>query len=118
MTRGQPPTSPWLFYDSGGDFQGRHITGTATFSGVLTGTDPTAWTNALTGGTVHRDAGCAYTKLIIGPLNPDGSPAAGAKVIDVSGLSGDRSFSAAQLAAVGLSTVADIANAPQITASP
>ena len=118
MAHGNPPTSPWLFYDSGADFQGKHITGTVTFSGALTGTDPTTWTSALTGGTVTRDAGCTYTKLIIGPLNPDGTPAAGAKVINMSGFTGSKTFTPAQLAAVGLSTVADVAAAPQITASP
>lgn len=119
MTHGAPPASPWQFYDSGGDANNKHVTATVTYSGSITpGTAPSTWTNPLTGGTFHRDAGCLYTKVIIGALNSDGSPGAGSKVVDVSGTSGDRAFTAVQLAAVGLSTVADIANAPQITASP
>jgi hypothetical protein len=89
-----PPTSPYQFYDSGSDYRGRHITG----------------------GTVTRDAGCMYTRIVLGMLNADGSPAAGSKVIDVSGLSGPRSFTKAQLNSVGLVTVDDIMNAPQISA--
>jgi hypothetical protein len=99
-----PPTSPYQFYDSGSDYRGRHITGTVTFDGA----------NNLTGGTVTRDAGCMYTRIVLGMLNADGSPAAGSKVIDVSGLSGPRSFTKAQLNSVGLVTVDDIMNAPQI----
>lgn len=108
MAKGDPPTSPWMFYDSGGDYLDRHITGTVTFDG----------TNTLTGGTVTRDAGCVYVKLIIGSLDADGTPSASAKVIDMSGFTGARNFTKAQLNSVGLTTVADILNAPQITASP
>lgn len=116
MAKGQPPTSPWLFYDSGGDSGDHHITGSVTFSGTLTGSDPSAWTATLTGGTVTRDAGCVWTKLIIGPLNPDGTPATGTRVIDMSGVTGARNFSQAQLNAVGLVRVNDISGL-QITAS-
>jgi len=99
--RGDPLTSPWMFYDSGGDYQGNRITGTVTFDGTQT----------LTGGTVHRDAGCVYTKIIIGdPANPT-------HTINVAGLTGDRVFSKAQLNAVGLVTVSDI-QGYQITAAP
>lgn len=118
MAKGDPPTSPWMFYDSGGDYQGRHITGTITFAGTITtGTDPATWTNTVTGGTVTRDPGCLYTKIIVGPLNPDGSPAPTAKVIDASGFEGSHTFTQAQMNAVGLGTVANVA-AKQITASP
>lgn len=93
---GDPITSPYQFYDSGPDNTGKRITGTVTFSGAWTGT------NALTGGTVHRDNGCQWTKILIGdPTNPD-------HTINVGNLNGDRSFSAVQLAAVGLNTVADL----------
>lgn len=112
MAKGDNPTSPWAVYDSGRDYLGRRITATVTFSGVWNGT------NALTGATVTRDSGCVYTKIIIGALNPDGTPASGAKVIDMTGFTGSRSFTSGQLSAVGLNTVADIRNAPQITASP
>lgn len=108
MAKGDPPVSPWTFYDSGGDYLGLHIVGVVTFDG----------TNTLTGGTVTRDAGCQYVKIIIGPLNPDGTPSATAKVIDVSGLSGPRSFTKAQLNSIGLVTVDDVMHAGQITASP
>jgi len=119
MAKGDPPTSPWAFYDSGGDYLGRHITATVAFSGTITpGTDPSTWTNALTGGTVTRDAGCVYTTVIIGALNPDGTPSASAKVFDMSAFTGSRAFTANQLRAVGLATVADIMTAPQITAAP
>jgi hypothetical protein len=107
MAKGDPPTSPWMFYDSGGDYLGRKITGTVTFDG----------TNTLTGGTVTRDAGCVYTKVIIGPLNLDGTPSAQAKVIDMSGFEGSRTFTKAQLNSAGLFTVSDILGT-QITASP
>ena len=118
MTRGVPPTSPWQFYDSGADANGKHIRATVTFSGTLTGTDPAGWTNPLTGGTVVRDQNpdCLYTRVIIGPLNPDGTPAAGSKVLAVP--AGTTTFTANQLHAAGLNTVADVANAGQITASP
>lgn len=99
--RGDPLTSPWQFYDSGGDYLDRHITGTVTFDGAQT----------LTGGTVHRDAGCMYTKILIG------NPASPTHTIDVANLSGDRAFSKAQLNAVGLFVVNDILGS-QITAAP
>lgn len=107
MARGDPLTSPWMFYDSGGDYLGRHITGTVTFDG----------TNTLTGATVTRDAGCVYTKLIIGDLNPDGTPSGSAKVINMTGFTGARSFTKAQVNAAGLVVVSDIMGF-QITASP
>jgi hypothetical protein len=102
------PTSPWTF-DSTTDGNGKAISGTVTFSGAWTGT------NALTGGTFHRDAGCVFTKVVIGAINQDGTYPAGTKVIDVSGVNGDQVFSQAQLHAVGLDTVADILTAPQTT---
>jgi hypothetical protein len=105
------PTSPWMFY-SAEDANGKVISGAVTFSG--------AWNvaNALTGGTFHRDAGCLYNKVILGTINTDGTFPAGTKVVDVSAVNGDKTFTPAQLATVGLTTVADILNAPQITASP
>lgn len=100
------PTSPWMFYDSGSDYLGRKIVATVTFNG----------SNTLTGATVVRDAGCVYTKVIIGALNADGSPGPSAKVINVP--AGTTNFNQGQLNGVGLVTVDDIKNAPQITASP
>ncbi len=117
MVHGGPLLSPWMFYNSGDDANGKKITATVTFSGtILAGTNPSTWTNPLTGGTFHRDGGCLYNKVIVGPLNPDGSPSVSAKVIDVSTLSGDRVFTQAQMNSAGLNTVADIATT-QVTAS-
>lgn len=106
MARGDPPTSPWMFYDSGGDYLGRHITATVTFDGA----------NTLTGATITRDAGCVYTKVIIGTLNPDGSPTGTAKTINMTNQT-SRTFNKNQLNAAGLETVSDILGF-QITASP
>lgn len=99
--QGTGPVSPWEFYNSGGDYQGKAITGTVTFNG----------SNVLLGGTVIRDAGCVYTKILVGdPENPS-------KTINVANLNGSRSFSQAQLNAVGLVNVSDIIGF-QITAAP
>jgi hypothetical protein len=100
-TGGGLPSSPWAFYDSGGDYLGRSITGVVTF-----GAD-----QVLTGATVTRDAGCQYTKIIVG------DPAAPLRTINVAGLEGSRSFTKAQLNAVGLTVLTDIYGL-QITASP
>lgn len=90
------PTSPWMFYDSGGDYQGNGIRGTVTFNGIWNGS------NALTGGSVTRDVGCVWTKIIVGdPTNPT-------RTLNVGNLVGTRNFTAAQLAAVGFNTVGDI----------
>jgi len=102
-----PPTSPWVFY-SAADANGKVISATVTFDG----------TNTLTGATVHRDANCAYNKVILGSINTDGSLPAGTRVFDVSNFVGDRSFTSGQLNAAGFTTVSDIQNAPQITVSP
>jgi hypothetical protein len=104
MSHGGPVTSPYV-YDSGGDFQGNHITITVTFDDA---------TRALIGAVVHRDAGCVYTKILIG-LGGDGTPNTTTRVINVGNLVGDRSFTPTQMAAVGLNTIDDIL-ALQITA--
>lgn len=98
---GGPPSSPWAFYDSGGDYLGRSITGTVTF-----GAD-----QVLTGATVTRDAGCVYTKILIG------EPGGTIRTINVANLTGSRSFTKAQLNAVGLTVLTDIYGF-QITATP
>lgn len=103
------PTSPWRFYQAT-DANGASIWAQVTFTGTFADADP------LTGGSVHRDATCLYTKVIIGSINQDGTLPAGTKVVNVP--SGDTNFSAAQLSLVGLNTLADVRNAPQITASP
>lgn len=103
------PTSPWRFY-SATDANGASIWAQVTFTGTF------ADAVALTGAAVHRDPACLYTKVIIGSINTDGSLPAGTKVVAVP--SGDTNFNAAQLSVVGLNTIADVRNAPQITASP
>lgn len=105
MARGDPPTSPWTFYDSGIDATGKRI----WFSGTF-GAD-----NVLTGGVGHRDAGCQWTKLYIG-LGPDGTPNSSTRVIDLSGFTGDHSFTPAQMSSVGLNTVSDIMAIGNLTA--
>jgi hypothetical protein len=104
MSHGGPVVSPYV-YDSGGDFQGNHITITVVFNDV---------SRALTSATVHRDAGCVYTKILIG-IGADGTPNTTTKVINVGNLVGDRSFTPTQMAAVGLNTIDDILSL-QITA--
>lgn len=108
MARGDNPTSPWTFW-SANDNEGEVISATVTWVGAWTGANP------LTGGTVFRDPGCAYTKVIIG-VGPDGTPNTSTRIVNVP--SGTTSVTAGQLSAVGLDTVADVLGAPQITAIP
>jgi hypothetical protein len=97
MAHGGTPTSPWVFYDSGADSTGKHIWFSVSF-----GVD-----NVLTGGIGHRDAGCQWTKLLIG-LGPDGTPDSSTRTINLAGFTGDHAFTAPQLNSVGLTTVADV----------
>lgn len=106
MARGDNPTSPWTFWQAQ-DNNGNGISATVTFSGAWTGS------NALTGGTVFRDPACAYTKVIIG-VGADGTPNTSTRVVNVP--AGTTPVTGGQLGAVGLHTVADVQNAPQITA--
>lgn len=74
-------------------------------------------TRALLGILVHRDAGCRYTRILVG-LGNDGNPANTDKVIDVSGLEGDRTVPGQRidyLLTHGLATIDDIL-ALQVTA--
>lgn len=104
------PTSPWMFYGVTKDQGGFWISAQVTFTGQWGPTAP------LTGGTVFRDPASPYTKVIIGSINQNGTLPVGTKVVNVP--SGTTTFTPAQLAAVGLATIGDISNAPQITASP
>lgn len=69
---------------------------------------------ATTGATLHRDADCQFSKILIG-LGEDGSPDSTLKSFDLSGFEGDRNFSAGQLGARGFGTIDDFL-ASQITA--
>lgn len=106
------PTSPWTFYavTGGVNYDQTLIAFTVTFSGTW------APSTALTGGQTFRDPASPYTRVAIGALNQDGSPATGTKVVTVP--SGTTNFTAGQLSAVGLNTIGDITGAPQITALP
>jgi hypothetical protein len=107
MAKGDPPSSPWT-YDSGGDFQDRHVSISIVFNNA---------TRVLQSATLHRDAGCVYTKIYIG-LGVDGKPDSTTHVFNIGNLTGDRSVNSTQLAAVGLNTIEDVTALGQITAGP
>lgn len=105
------PTSPWTFWEVRDSSTETVVwlSATVSFTGQWGPAAP------LTGGTTFRDPASPYTKVIVGPINPDGSLPAGTKVVTVP--LGTKTWTQAQLAAVGLSTIGDISTAPQITAS-
>jgi hypothetical protein len=97
-------------WDSGADLEGRRVTISFTWDSLLT--------RALLGIVVHRDAGCQFTKILVG-LGSDGTPDATDKVIDLSGLEGDRQVPGQRidyLLTHGLATIDDIL-ALQVTAA-
>lgn len=105
MAKGDPQPSPWVWQAE--DFQDRVIRITVTFN---------VTTRAITGIVGHRDAGCLYTKILIGTSG--GSADATDKAITVP--VGDTTLTPGQLAALaskGLSTIDDVL-ALQITAAP
>lgn len=103
------PTSPWTFYAvTSNDGATLWLAATVSFTGQWGPTAP------LTSGQTFRDPGSPYTKVIIGPINSDGTPGTGAKTVTVP--LGTTDFTANQLAAVGLTTIGDVTGAPQITA--
>lgn len=106
------PTSPWTFWDvKDNDTETvEWLSASVTFTGQWGPTAP------LTGATTFRDPASPFTKVIIGSINQDGSLPAGTKVVAVP--LGTKTWTTQQLAAVGLSTIADISQASQITASP
>lgn len=104
MAKGDPQLSPWVW--TGGDYLDRIIRITVTFDNV---------TRAITGITVFRDAGCLFTKLLIG-LGVDGAPDSTDRLVTVP--AGTTVLSAGQrnqLASRGLNAIEDIL-ALQITA--
>jgi hypothetical protein len=90
------PVSPYVFVVR--DFLGRVISLTVPYDAtkVISGTC-----------TVHRDAGCIYTKVII-DVGGDGTPDTSLKTLSVAGFVGDKTFTKAQVNAVGLVTLADV----------
>jgi hypothetical protein len=77
-----------------------------------------ATTRALTTITVHRDAGCAYSTILVG-LGVDGRPDSTERTVDLTGLEGDITVPGARvtwLAAHGLASIDDVLSL-QITAS-
>lgn len=103
--RGDQLQSPWTSRFA--DYQDRAITITVTFNNT---------TRAITGGSITRDAGCMFTKVLIG-LGSDGRPDSTDKTFNVAGLEGTQSVGKAPFTARGFNTVEDI-QALQITASP
>lgn len=101
-----PPVSPYVY--TARDSQGRILSATVPYD------NSTRVINAPV--TVHRDANCAFTKVIV-DVGPDGTPDTSTKVINVAGLIGDRTFTVAQVNSIGLVTIDDIL-AHQITAAP
>lgn len=96
-------------YSSGPDTGGNEVRIEFTWAPVL---------RTLLGITVHRDAGCAYTRILVG-MGVDGMPDSTDKVVDVSGLEGDRVVPAQRidyLLTHGLASIDDIL-ALQITAA-
>jgi hypothetical protein len=103
--RGDVLQSPWSSRFA--DYQDKAITLTVTFNNA---------TRAITGGSITRDAGCMYTKVLVG-LGGDGRPDSTDKVFNVGGLEGTQSVGAAAFTSGGFTTVESI-QALQITASP
>jgi hypothetical protein len=101
MAKGDPLLSPYV-WDSGADSQGRHITITIPFNNS---------TRAILNGiVVHRDAGCTYTRIVIGvPSDPSSRRTASVP-------NGDTTFTANQFRnATGFTTIDQVLDL-QITA--
>lgn len=96
------PQSPYVYRAI--DANGKAITITIDYNNT---------TRALLDATVVRDAGCLYGTLYVG-FGGDGKVESSTKKISVP--VGTRSFTAAQLNAVGLTTIEDITGL-QITAA-
>lgn len=103
MAKGDPLLSPWV-WDSGADYLGRHLSITIPFNDA---------TRAIQNGTVvHRDAGCMFTRIVVG-LPSDSGAQRTARVPN-----GDTSATANQFRqATGFTTI-DQVLALQVTAEP
>lgn len=103
QARGDVEPSPWVSRFA--DYQGNAITITVAFNDV---------TRSITGGSVTRDPGCLFTKILIG-RGADGVPDHTDKVFDLSGFEGTRNFNKAAFTSRGFDTIEQI-RALQITA--
>lgn len=101
--RGDVEPSPWVSRFA--DYLDRAITITVAFNNA---------TRSITGGSITRDAGCQYTKVLIG-VGGDGIPDHSSHIFDVSDLEGTRAFGKAAFTSRGFDTIEDV-KALQITA--
>jgi hypothetical protein len=99
-----PPVSPFVF--EARDYLGRIIRITIPYDDVTKAINASA--------TVHRDAGCLYTKIVV-DVGGDGSPNSSTKKVTVP--AGDTTVTVAQMSAVGLTSINQVINT-QITAIP
>jgi hypothetical protein len=104
MAKGDPLLSPWT-PGPFGDYLGRAITITVNFDNT---------SRALINAVVHRDSGCLWHTIVFD--NPSDAVKSKRLAAPADG-AGDRTYTAAQLASQGLSTI-DAAMAVQITAEP
>lgn len=104
MVVGPPPVSPYTY--TARDYQGLAITITFNYDNT---------TRVLQNSSIHCDSGCVYSTIYIG-VGTDGSVQDSTHKIPVPQGQGSRTFSAGQLAAIGLNTIDDILTS-QITAA-
>jgi hypothetical protein len=103
VAKGDPLLSPWV--SEFRDYLGRVVRITVNFDDA---------TRALTNAVLHRDTGCLWTKVVFD--NP-GDAVKAKRITAPADGQGDRTYTAAQLSAVGYTTI-DQAMAVQITAEP
>ena len=94
MAKGDPVTTPYVV--SFGDYLYRPATPNAHVIRITVNFDAT--TRAISNASLFRSADCAYTKIYLG-LGADGSPNSTGRVFDLSGFSGTRTVTGAQMAA-------------------
>jgi hypothetical protein len=105
MGVGGTPQSPFVY--EAHDNAGKVIRATIPYDNTTKAINGTA--------AVHRDVGCAYTHVIIGPINPDGSLPAGTFIVPVP--LGDSTYTVTQMAGIGLTSINQVFST-QITAAP
>lgn len=104
MGFGPPPVSPFVY--EARDYLGRVIRITIPYDDA---------TKAINGSaSVHRDVGCLYSKIVV-DVGGDGKPDSSTKTFTVP--VGDRTFTVAQMAAVGITSINQVLDT-QITAIP